>query len=101
MMVVMMMVVMVTMHSRPGAHIDAYAMMVVVMMVVPDHNLSGLGGPVLRKTLIVRFQQRQGVRNRIEKVAIAGRLWEFRPARRSRLGGGHRSKGCGRSQQAG
>jgi hypothetical protein len=99
-MMVMMMVVVVTMRSRPDAHINAGAMMMVVMM-VPDHNLGSPGGPVLRHTLIVRLQQRQSIWNRIEKVAIAGRLREFRPARRSRLGGAHRSKGCGRSQQAG
>ena len=101
MMMVMVMVVVVTMHPRSDAHIDAGAMMVVMVMMVPNHNLGGPGARVLGQTLIVRFQERQGVRNRIEKVAIAGRLREFRPARRSRLSGGHRSEGCGRSQQAG
>jgi hypothetical protein len=101
MMMMVVMVVMVTMHSRPGAHIDADAMMVVMVVMVPDHYLGGPGARVPGLTLVVRFQERQGVRNRIEKVAIAGRLRKFRPARRSRLGGGHRSKGCGRSQQAG
>jgi hypothetical protein len=101
MVMMMMVVVVVTVPVRPDAHIDAGAMMMVVMMMVPDHNLGGPSGPVLRHPLIVRLQQRQSVWNRIEKVAIAGRLREFRPARRSRLGGAHRSQGCGRSQQAG
>jgi hypothetical protein len=101
MVMMVMMVVMVTVGSRSDADIDAGAMMVVVMMMVPDHNLRRAGDPILRLTLIVGFQQGQGIRNRIEEVAIAGRLREFRPARRSRLGGAHRSKGCGRSQQAG
>jgi hypothetical protein len=99
MVVVMVMMVVTIMPARPDPHGDAAMMM--VMMMVPDHNLGGPGARVLGQTLIVRFQERQGVRNRIEKVAIAGRLREFRPARRSRLGGGHRSEGCGRSQQAG
>jgi len=101
MVMVMMMVVVVTMPVRPDAHIDAGAMMVMVMMMMPDHNLCGPGSPVLCHPLIVRLEQRQGVRNWIEKVAIAGRLREFRRAGRSCLGGAHRSQGCGRSQQAG
>jgi len=100
-MMVVMVVVVVAMRSRPDAHIDAGAMMVVMVMMVPNYNLGGPGARVLGQTLIVRFQERQGVGNRIEKVAIAGRLREFRPACRSRLGGGYRSEGCGRSQQAG
>ena len=99
-MVMMMVVVVVTMPVRPDAHIDAGAMMVMVMMMMPDHNLCGPGSPVLCHPLIVRLEQRQGVRNWIEKVAIAGRLRELRRAGRS-LGGAHRSQGCGRSQQAG
>ena len=99
-MVVMVMMVVVTVRSRPDPDINASAVMVMVM-VVPDHNLSGPGAAALCQTLIVGFQQRQGIRDRIEKVAIAGSLREFRPARRRRLGSGHRGEGCGRSQQAG
>ncbi len=102
-MIVMVMVMMVvTMRSRTDADINAGTVMVVmVMMMVPDHNLRSLCAPRLRQTLIVGFQQRQGVRARIEKVAIAGRLREFRPARRRRLGSSHGSEGRCRSQQAG
>jgi hypothetical protein len=45
-------------------------MMVMVMMVMmPDHNLGGPGAGALCQTLIVGFQQGQGVRDRVEKVA--------------------------------
>jgi hypothetical protein len=54
MMVVMMM--MVTMGSRPNADINASAVMVV--MVMPDHNLGGPSAGALCQTLIVGFQQR-------------------------------------------
>ncbi len=96
----MMVMVVVTMHSRTDAEINARAMMVVmVMMMVTDHNLSSLRGAALGQTLIVGFQQRQGVRDGIEKLAIAGGLRELRAARRRRLGGGHGGEGRGRSQQ--
>jgi len=95
---VMVVMVMVAMGSWPDANINARAVMVMVM---PDHNLGGPGAGALCQTLIVGFQQGQGVWDRVEKVAIAGRLREFRPARGSRLSGGHRSEGCGRSQQTG
>jgi hypothetical protein len=96
-MVVMMMMMVVTMSSRPDANVNASAVMVVMVMMVPDHNLGGPGAAALCQTLIVGFQQRQGVRDRVEKVAIAGSLREFRPARRRRLGSGHRCEGCRRS----
>jgi hypothetical protein len=95
-MVVMMMVV--TMRSRSDTDVNAGAMMVMVVMMVSDHDLGGPSAAALCQTLIVGFQQRQGVRDRIEKVAIAGSLREFRPACRRRQGCGHRGEGCGRSQ---
>jgi hypothetical protein len=99
-MVMMVMVMMVVaMGSRRDADINASAVMVMVMM--PDHNLGGPGAGALCQTLIVGFQQGQGVRDRVEKVAIAGSLREFRPDRRRRLGSAHRGEGCRRSQQAG
>jgi hypothetical protein len=106
MMVVMMMVMMVMMVAmvmRPDADINTSAMMMVMVMVmmVSDYALSGPGGATLRQTLIVGFQQRQGVRDRIEKISITGSLREFRTPRRRRLGSSHRGKGCGCSQQAG
>ena len=99
MMMVVMMMVVVTMGSRPNADINASA--VVVMMVMTNHNLGGPSAGALCQTLIVGFQQGQGVRDRVEKVAIAGSLREFRPDRRRRLGSAHRGEGCRRSQQAG
>jgi hypothetical protein len=57
-MVVMMMVVVVTMGSRPNADINASAVMVVMVMMVPDHNLGGSSAGALCQTLIVGFQQR-------------------------------------------
>ena len=92
---------MVVMVMRPDADINTSAMMMVMVMVmmVSDY-LSGLGGATLRQTLIVGFQQRQGVRDRIEKISIIGSLREFRTPRRRRLGSSHRGKGCGCSQQA-
>jgi hypothetical protein len=99
-MVMMVMVMMVVaIGSRRDADINASAVMVMVMM--PDHNLGGPGAGALCQTLIVGFQQGQGVRDRVEKVAIAGSLREFRPDRRRRLGSAHRGEGCRRSQQAG
>jgi len=95
---VMVVMVMVAMGSWPDANINARAVMVMVM---PDHNLGGPGAGALCQTLIVGFQQGQGVRDRVEKVAIAGSLREFRPDRRRRLGSAHRGEGCRRSQQAG
>jgi hypothetical protein len=97
--VVMMVMVVMTMRSRPDADVNAGAVMVVMM--VTDHDLGGPGATALRQTLVVGFQQREGVRDRIEKVAIAGGARKLRPARRRRLGSGHRAEGCGRSQQAG
>ena len=101
MMVVMMMVMMVAMVMRPDADINTSAMMMVMVMMVSDYDLSGPGGATLRQTLIVGFQQRQGVRDRIEKISITGSLREFRTPRRRRLSSSHRGKGCGCSQQAG
>jgi hypothetical protein len=98
---VMMMVVVVTMRSWPDADVNAGAMMVVMVMMMSDHDLGGSGRATLRHSLIVGFQQRQGVRDRIEKIAITGILREFRTPRRGRLGSSHRGKGCGCSQQAG
>jgi hypothetical protein len=101
MMVIMMVVmVMVTMCSGPDADGNTGAMMMVVMM-VSNHDLGSPGAAALCQTLIVGFQQRQGVGDRIQKVAIAGCLRDFRPARRCCLGSGHRGEGSGRSQQAG
>jgi hypothetical protein len=94
MVVVMMMVV--AMDSWPHTNVSASA-----VMVMPDHNLGGPGAGALCQTLIVGFQQGQGVRDRVEKVAIAGSLREFRPDSRRRLGSAHRCEGCRRSQQAG
>jgi hypothetical protein len=99
-MVVMVMMVVVAMGALPDADINASAVMVMVMM-MPDHNLGGPSVGALCQTLIVGFQQGQGVRNRVEKVAIAGSLLDFRPDRRRRLGSAHRCEGCRRSQQAG
>jgi hypothetical protein len=56
MVVMMMMMVVVTMGSRPNADINASAVMVVMM--VPDHNLGGPSAGALCQTLIVGFQQR-------------------------------------------
>jgi hypothetical protein len=100
-MVMVVMVMVVTMGSRPDTDINAGAVMVVMVMMIPDHNLGGPGAGALCETLIVGFQQRQGVRDRVEKVAIAGSLREFPPDRRRRLGSAHRCQGCRRSQQAG
>jgi hypothetical protein len=99
MMVMVMVMMVVAIGSRRDADINASAVMVMVMM--PDHNLGGPGAGALCQTLIVGFQQGQGVRDRVEKVAIAGSLREFRPDRRRRLGSAHRGEGCRRSQQAG
>lgn len=68
MVVVMMMMVMmvVAVVVRPHADINTSAMMMVMVMMVSDYDLSGPGGTTLRQTLIVGFQQRQGVRDRIE-----------------------------------
>jgi len=98
-MVVMVMMMVVTMRSRSDADVNAGAVMVVMM--VSDHDLGGPNATALRQTLVVGFQQREGVRDWIEKVAIAGSLRELRPARRRRLGSGHGAEGCRRSQQAG
>jgi hypothetical protein len=100
MVMVMMVMMVVAMGSWPDANINASAVMVMVMM-MPDHNLGGPGAGALCQTLIVGFQQGQGVSDRVEKVAIAGSLREFRPDRRRRLGSAHRCEGCRRSQQAG
>lgn len=72
--------------------------MVVMVMMIPDHNLGGPGAGALCEMLIVGFQQRQGVRDRVEKVAVVGSLREFRPDRRCRLDSAHRCPGCRRSQ---
>jgi hypothetical protein len=100
MMVVMvvMVVMMMTMRSRPDPDVNTGAMMVMVMMMVSDHDLGGPSAATLCQTLIVGFQQRQGVRDGVEKVAIARSLRKFRAAGRRRLGSGHRGEGCGRSQ---
>jgi hypothetical protein len=65
---VVMVMVMVAMGSGRDADINASAVMVMVMM-MPDHNLGGPGAGALCQTLIVGFQQGQGVRDRVEKVA--------------------------------
>jgi len=65
-MMMVMMVMMVAMVMRPDADINTSAMMMVMVMMVSDYDLSGPGGTTLRQTLIVGFQQRQGVRDRIE-----------------------------------
>jgi hypothetical protein len=88
---VVMVMVMVAMGSGRDADINASAVMVMMM---PDHNLGGPGAGALCQTLIVGFQQGQGVRDRVEKVAIAGSLREFRPDRRRRLGSAHRGEGA-------
>ena len=88
---VVMVMVMVAMGSGRDADINASAVMVMVM---PDHNLGGPGAGALCQTLSVGFQQGQGVRDRVEKVAIAGSLREFRPDRRRRLGSAHRGEGA-------
>src|SRR5215472_10225514 len=100
-MVMMMVVVVVTMRSWPDADVNAGAVMVVMVMMMSDHDLGGSGSAALRHPLIVGFQQRQGVWDRIKKVAIAVSRRELRLARRRRLSSGHRGEGCGRSQQAG
>jgi hypothetical protein len=97
---VVMMMVVVTMRSWPDADVNAGAVMVMVMM-MSDHDLGGPGRATLRHSLIVGFQQRQGVWDRVKKVAIAVNCREVRLARRGRLSSGHRGEGCGRSQQAG
>ena len=97
-MVMMVVVMMVTMRSGPDVDVNAGAVMV---MMVSDHDLGGPGGAALRHSLIVGFQQRQGVWDRVKKVAIAVNCREVRLARRGRLSSGHRGEGCGRSQQAG
>jgi hypothetical protein len=97
--VVVVVVVMMTMRHDADVNPSAVMVMVVVMM-MSDNDLSCPGSAALRQTLIVGFQQRQGVRDWIEKVAITGSRWEPRLACRRRLGSGHRGEGCGRSQQA-
>ena len=54
-MVMVVMMVVVTMGSRPDADINASAVMVVMVMMVPDHNLGGSGAVALGQTLIVGF----------------------------------------------
>jgi hypothetical protein len=66
-MVMMVMVMMVVaIGSRRDADINASAVMVMMMI---DHNLGGPGAGALCQTLIVGFQQGQGIRDRVEKVA--------------------------------
>jgi hypothetical protein len=52
---VMMMVMIVTMGSRPDADVNASAVMVVMVMMVPDHNLGDPRAAALCQTLIVGF----------------------------------------------
>ena len=66
MMMVMMVMMVVAVVVRPHADINTSAIMMVMVMMVSDYDLSGPGGTTLRQTLIVGFQQRQGVRDRIE-----------------------------------
>lgn len=73
-MVVMVMMMVVTMGSRADADVNASAVVVVMVMMVPDHDLGGPGLTVLRQALIFGFQQGQGVRDRVEKITIAGSL---------------------------
>ena len=99
-MVVMMVMMVMTMRARPDADIYTGAVMVVMMMVA-DYNLSSPCTAALCQALIIGFQQRQGVRDWIEKVPITVGLRQFRPARRRRLGCSHHAKACSRSQQTG
>src|SRR5262249_8457537 len=95
--VVMMVMMVMTMRARPDADIYTGAVMVVMMMVA-DYNLSSPCTAAWCQALIIGFQQRQGVRDWIEKVPITVGLRQFRPARRRRLGCSHL---CSRSQQTG
>jgi hypothetical protein len=49
------MVMIVTMGSRPDADVNASAVMVVMVMMVPDHNLGDPRAAALCQTLIVGF----------------------------------------------
>ena len=49
----MVVVMMMTMGSRPDADINASAVMVVMVMMVTDHNLGGPRATVLYQTLVV------------------------------------------------
>jgi len=53
MMVVMVVMVMMTMGPRSDADVNASAVMVVMVMMVTDHNLGGSRATVLCQTLIV------------------------------------------------
>ena len=100
-MVMMVVVMMVTMRSWPDVDLNAGAVMVMMVMMVSDHDLGGPGAATLCHSLIVGFQQRESVWDRVKKVAIAASRRELRLARRGRLSSGHRGEGGGRSQQAG
>ena len=67
-MVVMVMMMVVTMRSRSDADVNAGAVMVVMMM-VSDHDLGGPNATALRQTLVVGFQQREGLGRRGERDA--------------------------------
>jgi hypothetical protein len=90
----MMMVVMMVMpvRSRADPNVNAGTMVMMVMMVMSDHNLGNSGPAALRQPFVIGLQKRHSVRDRIEKVAIAGGLRKFRPDHRRGLGGAHRGR---------
>ena len=51
--IMMVVVMMMTMGSRPDADINASAVMVVMVTMVTDHNLGGPRATVLCQTLVV------------------------------------------------
>jgi hypothetical protein len=87
----MMVMMMMTVRSWADPDVNSGTMVMMVMMVVSDHNLSGLDTAILRQPFIIGFQKWQGVRNGIEKVSISTSLREFRTPRWRRLGGAHRA----------
>jgi hypothetical protein len=96
MMMVVMMVVMMPVVPRSHPNGDA-AMMMVVMMA--DHHLGGPDAACLGEPRIIGFQEWHRIGDRIEKIAIARGLREFRPAHGRCLGGSQRRQGRRRSQQ--
>jgi MoaA/NifB/PqqE/SkfB family radical SAM enzyme len=94
-MVVMMMVVMMTMPRD-----DPNMMVVMMMMPDPDGDLGNFGRR-LRKPRIVGLEHRHRIRNWIKQIPVTRNRCRRCRLRGRRLGAGHRSKCCGRSQQAG
>jgi hypothetical protein len=90
-MVVMMMMMMMPVRSRADSDVNAGAMVMMVMMVISDHNLGGSEAATLRQPFVVGFQEWQGIRDRIEKVAISRGLREFRAAHGRGLDSAHRA----------